>query len=77
MPRHVYKFLPGRENAEVNCFAYYRNKKGTPCCRALSDIYCLKEYAPCAFRATPYQARRAAEKAAKRASASARRTPSP
>ena len=62
MPRHVYKFLPGRENDEVNCFAYYRSKSGKPMCRALSDIYCLKEYAPCAFFATPHQAALSAKK---------------
>jgi|GEM_PF-774325 len=66
MPRRVYKFLSGREKMEVDCFAYYRNKAGRPCCHALTDIYCLKDYAPCAFRATPYQARIAREKAAAR-----------
>ena len=64
MPRHVYKFLPGREDTEVNCFAYYRTKNGKPACRALSDIYCLKEYAPCAFFATPHQAAKSAKRAA-------------
>ena len=70
MPRHVYRFLPGREDAEVNCFAYYRTKAGKPACRALSDIYCLKEYATCAFFSTPQQAAMAAKNAvAKRAAA--------
>ncbi|MDR0838840.1 MAG: hypothetical protein LBN99_04270 [Oscillospiraceae bacterium] len=58
MPRRKYKFLPGLENAEVNCFAYYRTKSGKPACRALSDIYCLKERTPCAFRAPPSAAKK-------------------
>lgn len=63
MPRHVYRFLPGRENTEVNCFAFYRSKTGKPMCRALSDIYCLKEYKQCAFFATPSQAAKSAKRA--------------
>lgn len=63
MPRHIYGFLPGREDEEVNCFAYYRTKSGKPACRALSDIYCLKQYAPCSFFATPQKAAMASKRA--------------
>lgn len=66
MPRRKYNFLPGREDAEVNCFAYYRKGDGTPACRALADIYCLKERAPCTFFATPRHARLARERAERR-----------
>ena len=71
MPRRVYKFIPERMNIEVNCFAFHRTKSGKPCCTALSDIYCLKEYAPCPFFATPQEAQRAASKAARRLAARA------
>ncbi|MDR3278835.1 MAG: hypothetical protein LBT12_08675 [Oscillospiraceae bacterium] len=64
MPRKKYSFLPGREDANVNCFAYGRTKSGEPACSALTDIFCLKEYAPCAFFATPAQASAARRRSA-------------
>jgi hypothetical protein len=66
VPRRKFRLIPGRENKDVNCFAFFRTKSGKPCCDALSDIYCLKEYKPCAFFATPLEARRAAARAAAR-----------
>jgi hypothetical protein len=53
VPRHIYDYLPGRGDETVNCFAYYRDKRGKPACDALTDIYCLKLKGKCAFFATP------------------------
>ncbi|MDR0916623.1 MAG: hypothetical protein LBN02_05480 [Oscillospiraceae bacterium] len=59
MPRHKYTFIEGRENNTVNCFAYYRDKRGVPSCHALNEIYCLKDRTPCAFYCPPHNARTA------------------
>jgi hypothetical protein len=61
MPRKKLKMIPGR--TPPNCFAFYIDKGGNPRCSALSDVYCLKEYTPCAFQKTP-QAAMAARRAA-------------
>jgi hypothetical protein len=63
MPRRKLRLIPERANKDVNCFAFFRTKSGRPCCNALTDVYCLKEYTPCAFFATPLDAKRAAAKA--------------
>lgn len=66
MPRRKYSLLPEHENKEINCFAFYLNRAGQPSCRALNEIYCLKDLVPCAFFATPRQAAQSAERAARR-----------
>ena len=53
MPRRKLDYLPGREEAVVNCFAYCVDKSGRAKCRALVDIFCLKMENPCPFFATP------------------------
>ncbi len=58
--------LPGRENSRVNCFAFYIDRAGNPACRALRDVYCLKETTPCPFRATPARAAAARRKSWRR-----------
>ena len=63
MPRKKYYFIPGRERATVNCFAFVRTAAGAPACRALTDIYCLKEDKPCPFFATPEEAYKPVKKA--------------
>ncbi|MDR3310947.1 MAG: hypothetical protein LBS90_06325 [Oscillospiraceae bacterium] len=59
MPRKKYYFLPGRENARVDCFAFHLDSKGRPACHALSDIFCLKTRGGCSFYAKPRDARSA------------------
>ncbi len=66
MPRRKPTILPGRENVRVNCFAFYIDKSGKPACRALTDVYCLKERTPCPFFATPARAATARKKAWRR-----------
>ncbi|MDR2502738.1 MAG: hypothetical protein LBC78_05770 [Oscillospiraceae bacterium] len=56
MPRKKYRFIPGRENDDVDCFAFYRTKNGKPACNALTDVFCLKSSVKCSFYATPRQA---------------------
>lgn len=68
MPRKKLALLPGCENGNVNCFAFYTDKSGTPKCRALTDVYCMKEKAPCTFQATPEDAFAAKRKAHQRLS---------
>lgn len=64
MPRKKLTVLPGSKTPD--CFAYYTDKGGTPRCRALSDVFCLKERVPCPFKATPEQAAAARKKAVRR-----------
>ena len=66
MPRKKLKLLPGRENAVVDCFAFQITNVGRPDCKALQDIFCLKEYKPCPFRAAPAEAAAARERSARR-----------
>jgi hypothetical protein len=63
MPRKKLELLPGREERREDCFAFYIDKTGEPKCRALTDVYCLKEHTPCKFRATPETAFEAKRKA--------------
>jgi hypothetical protein len=63
LPRRRYRFLPGRENDTVDCFAFYRDKSGRPSCDALTDIYCMKSPEPCVFFATPQGAAKARRRA--------------
>lgn len=63
MPRKKLTLLPGREQRREDCFAFYLDKAGAPKCRALQDVYCLKENKPCTFRATPEAAAAAKRKA--------------
>lgn len=63
MPRKKLVFLPGKEKLAVDCFAFYTDKSGKPKCKALQDIYCLKEHTPCPFKATPQEAARSNLKA--------------
>jgi hypothetical protein len=66
MPRKKLEILPGRENRRQNCFAFYIDKSGAPSCRALDDVYCLKETTPCSFRKTPEAAAEARRKVMRR-----------
>ncbi len=72
MPRRKLTILPGRESMRPNCFAFYIDKSGKPACRALSDVYCLKERLPCPFQATPAAAARARKRASHRLAARGR-----
>ena len=56
MPRKPKGVLPGLSMSGSECFAYSEDIFGNPHCRALTDIYCLKELRPCPFRATPEDA---------------------
>ncbi|MEL4106332.1 hypothetical protein AAFA46_05750 [Oscillospiraceae bacterium WX1] len=66
MPRKKMPYLPGRETARPNCFAFYVDRGGRPACRALRDVYCLKEKRSCTFRATPESAAEARKRAWRR-----------
>lgn len=66
MPRKKLTILPDRKNAHVDCFAFYLDTAGAPACRALADVYCLKQRAPCPFCATPAEAAAARKKAKRR-----------
>ena len=55
MPRKKLVLMPGWD--AVDCFAFSVTKSGKPECTALTDIYCLKEDKPCAFKSPPVEIR--------------------
>jgi hypothetical protein len=67
MPRKKLTIPQVKAANQPNCVAFYTSNSGKPSCRALNDVYCLKDKSrPCPFRATPAAAARARQKAARR-----------
>ena len=52
MPRRKLLIISGRENENVDCVSFYRDRSEKPGCHALNDVYCLKETRLCSFKKT-------------------------